>query len=608
MSNRFVITLTLALCGHAPPVAAGPYDPPPAYYESATGVGATLRVQLHDIVDDHTVLSYNSARANLQVTDEDPSNSDNIILVYNRVSLDVSDLISSPGIPGWDSGVSWNREHTWPRSRGVNSSGADNTDLHQLRPATPGVNSSRSNLNFGGGFGQQFGRVTDNGQTVWYPGDADAGMIARQQFYMDVRYDGTDSSTEDLSLLSGNPSQTGPNLGDLDRMIEWHFQAPPDEFELRRNDIIFDQFQGNRNPFVDRPEFVWSVFVDQQNDSQISIDGSSVDPSGASTATVDLGSVLVDGPLPASQTITANKLGNDGTYFEVQTSGGATSDLTGRFNAFTTGGSDSVSLDVGLDASTEVAGSLSGVVTIDNLDVTDGGGAGRGANDANDEVTVMFDVLDHATPSFASAASQESLSFDFGSVAAGAAASPFSFEIFNVENSVDFTAALDLDSIVGSGDTSILSTDLSEFSELQAGQNNGFTADFDTSVVGGFSATYLLSFSDQDLPGEAALGNLTLMLTGEVFAIGNADFDSDADVDGWDFLTWQEGVGTGTQFSDGDANGTGTVDAADLAILEQQFGAPQSQQLVSVPEPQVVYLLLAAAVSLVAPARRKSRQ
>ena len=203
-----VVRLVAALVASIAVSSAGladQYDPPLAYYSGATSTGTALRNQLNDIIDGHSTISYNAARSALQMTDQDPNDPDRIILVYDRVALDVSGL-SAGGIPGWDSGISWNREHTWPRSRGVDSSGPDNSDLHQLRPSTPGVNSSRSNLNFGGAFGQPFGRVTDGGSTQWYPGDADAGMIARQQFYMDVRYDGSDPSTEDLALVEGNPA------------------------------------------------------------------------------------------------------------------------------------------------------------------------------------------------------------------------------------------------------------------------------------------------------------------------------------------------------------------------------------------------------------------
>ena len=127
----------------APSVFADAFDPPPTYYDAATGAGATLKQQLHEIIEGHTVRSYGDARSILQDLDRDPADPDRILLVYDRASLDVSSINPNGSIPGWDSGSSWNREHTWPRSRGVGSSGADNSDLHQLRPSDPGVNGSR---------------------------------------------------------------------------------------------------------------------------------------------------------------------------------------------------------------------------------------------------------------------------------------------------------------------------------------------------------------------------------------------------------------------------------------------------------------------------------
>ena len=68
---------------------AGPYDPPAGYYSSATGTGSTLKSQLHNIIDNHTVYSYDAARSILQDTDQDPNDPDSILLVYDRESLDV---------------------------------------------------------------------------------------------------------------------------------------------------------------------------------------------------------------------------------------------------------------------------------------------------------------------------------------------------------------------------------------------------------------------------------------------------------------------------------------------------------------------------------------
>ena len=193
------------------------FDPPINYYNSATGTGSTLQSQLHNIIDNHTIRSYGDARFLLQITDADPDQPGHMILAYSNESLNVSIITPNGSIPGWDFAATWNREHTWPTSRGVETSGADYSDLHQLRPSDTGVNADRGNLNFGGAFGSNggnFGTLNDGNGTVWYPGDEEAGRIARQQFYVDVRYDGSDSATIDLELSNNCLLYTSPSPRD----------------------------------------------------------------------------------------------------------------------------------------------------------------------------------------------------------------------------------------------------------------------------------------------------------------------------------------------------------------------------------------------------------
>ncbi|MEM6328787.1 MAG: endonuclease [Planctomycetota bacterium] len=458
-------------------VAAGSaqaYDPPPGYYSTATGTGAVLQSQLHDIIDDHTVISYGSTRNPLRDIDRDPANPSNILLVYNRAS-----------IPG-SSTSQWNREHTWPRSLGVGSSGPDNSDLHMLRPSDIGVNSARDSTDFGGAFGAQgFGNVFDGGRIAWYPGDADAGMIARQAFYADVRYD--TSNGLDLELSNGDPGS--PRLGDLARLIEWHFAAPPDDFERRRNDRIGDAYQFNRNPFIDHPEFAWSVFVDQANDSQITIAGGAAGVAGATTLDVDLGRVLVGSSGGAAQAVTLNKAGLDGTYYEVTTAGGATSSVTGRFNAFRSSQTDSRTITVGLDADTTTAGLRAGTVAINNLDITTGGGTGRGAGDGDDLINLSLAVVDHARPSFDPLTETLALTHDFGQVTQNAASLAFEFDIANLAVDAAFTAGLELTGVVGLGDASRFNVPLSTFTgdaALAGGDSRSYTARLRTDSVGEF--------------------------------------------------------------------------------------------------------------------------
>lgn len=512
-------TLLAVLLAIIPALAsADPFDAPASYYNSATGTGATLKAQLNDIIDGHSVYSYDAARSALQVTDADPDNAGHMLLVYNRASLNVAAINPGGSIPGWDSGASWNREHTWPVSRGVASSGPDYSDLFNLRPSNPSINGSRGNLNFGGAYGQSYGSKSDGG-TVWYPGDADAGMIARQAMYMAVRYDGADSGTVDLELAAGNPG-TANTMGNLNRLMEWHYQAVPDDFERGRNQIIYDDYQHNRNPFTDRPEYAWSIFKDQQNDSQLYV-GASAAANGGSSTNVNLGAVIVGAAVPAAQNVTLHRNGNDGTYYEVTTSGAATSSVQGRYNAFAinTTGTDSESMAIGLNTSTATAGAKTGAVTVNNLDITNQGGAGVGANDANDTINVSLAVLDHANPSFDAVADQNVLNIDFGDVLQGAASPMFAFDIHNLESLSLYTAGLDFDSLLGIGDTSILTTDLLAFGNLAAGGSSGFTAALDTGAIGSFWATYTLSFSDQNLPGAAGLGVMTLNLYGEIVAV-----------------------------------------------------------------------------------------
>ena len=73
-----------------------------------------------------------------------------------------------------------------------------------------------------------------------------------------------------------------------------------------------------------------------------------------------------------------------------------------------------------------------------------------------------------------------------------------------------------------------------------------------------------------------------------------ADFDSDGDVDGNDFLTWQRGFGTqsSAQKSDGDYDNDTDVDGADLAGWQTEFGAGSGSLTSAVPEPTSVVLLL----------------
>ncbi len=225
------------------------------YYEGATDlVGTSLKTFLHNLIDDHTVYSYTSAWDILSYTDEDPNNTDNVILIYTGRSQD-KDLHGGAA-------DDWNREHIWPRSLGgFETTMGPGTDLHALRPSDASINSTRGNKLYGYGTDAVYdgGILTDCLKTSEYfePRDEVKGDVARMIFYMAVRYEG-DDEFQDLEI-SNNPS--GYQMGVLDVLIEWHLNDLPDEFEIERNNRIAE-YQGNRNPFIDHPEFVQLIWGD----------------------------------------------------------------------------------------------------------------------------------------------------------------------------------------------------------------------------------------------------------------------------------------------------------------------------------------------------------
>ncbi|WP_071461392.1 endonuclease [Bacillus massilinigeriensis] len=239
-----------------PPTEPDPGSPAPvdSYYDPAKGkTGDALKTALHNIIDDHTALSYSAVWDALRATDEDPNNRSNVILLYTG---------RSQGKYTNGSGVdNWNREHVWAKSHGdFGTTMGAGTDLHHLRPTDASVNSSRSNLDFDEG-GKQHSEATGNyyDSDSWEPRDSVKGDVARMLFYMDVRYEG-DSGELDLELNSQVNNSTAPFHGKLSTLLKWHQEDPVDNFERNRNEIIYSKYQHNRNPFIDHPEWVSAIW------------------------------------------------------------------------------------------------------------------------------------------------------------------------------------------------------------------------------------------------------------------------------------------------------------------------------------------------------------
>ena len=236
---------------------------PDGYYDSLDGLsGTNLRQALQDIIADPNVVraqTYADVVDILKEADQNPANSNQVWLVYTeqgRAKLDYQTTSNNVG--------TWNREHTFPRSLGgFNSIDLDdiadginvywtteadslrhaNSDAHGLRAADGPENSSRGNQHYG--------------EYVGPPGNLGSfkGDVARSVLYLAVRYNG-------LEIVNGFPSIVG-QMGDLTTILDWHRNDPPDDFEMNRNNIVYN-WQFNRNPFIDAPdlvEYIWGTEV-----------------------------------------------------------------------------------------------------------------------------------------------------------------------------------------------------------------------------------------------------------------------------------------------------------------------------------------------------------
>ncbi len=385
-----------------------PWAPPLTYYSGVSGTGSTLKQSLKEAMSDgHIQRAYGDFRFSASLHDADPDTPGNILLVYNGAS--VSAL--------WDAGATWNREHVWPQSRqpgsASNSSRGNLGDPHALRPANPSVNSSRGNKPFG--FAATTGAFGSLG-SYYFPGDTDKGDIARSLFYSATRYENTG-----LTLTNDFPS--GNQMGELDALVAWHFLDPPSSFERRRNHVIFSStenptyFTNNRNAYIDLPAAVWSVFVDNFNDSTLWV-GAAPDSQGGSF--VEASARALEDATPPAIPITLHRAGRDGVYFAVTTVGDAVTDQplhNGFSGAFPIDGPAMRTIMVGVDPTVVTApGLYSGLVTIDNLDMTTGLGVSFGALDADDEVLVSLEALAPSAASFSPDTHQDALHLDLGEI------------------------------------------------------------------------------------------------------------------------------------------------------------------------------------------------
>lgn len=232
----------------------------PAYYSSINfnQIGNNLKNQLTTLITNtHTTfLPYTASGTTdtwdaLYQTDLNPSNSNNVLLIYgwNDTDTDITnDYSRNKTFSCHTSSCSglWVREHVYPRSLGTPNLGFEfaGSDAHNLRAIDSERNGTRSNRIFETAPSSVASYVTPSG--YWYPGDEWRGDVARIIMYMYLRYPSQCIPTT-VGAGSTSYSVDMPNI-----FLDWNAADPVSQYELNRNNVL-QNIQGNRNPFIDNP-------------------------------------------------------------------------------------------------------------------------------------------------------------------------------------------------------------------------------------------------------------------------------------------------------------------------------------------------------------------
>ncbi len=233
---------------------------------------------LHDLmISTHrTYTNYADNGGNLYqtTTDYDPNNPNNILCWYSRASISKS----------WSG--HYNREHVWPKSlsNGVFDEAYGGSDMHHIRPTIVHINSNRGNSKFGYvgssysqstyGTGNLISKYTSS---IFEPHDQVKGDAARIIMYMYVHYNsskalGNGSNVESYTgtMPITNVMQGATDKAAFDLLLQWHELDPVDSLEITRNNQVAI-YQGNRNPFIDRPEFASYIWGEAAAPTALSI-------------------------------------------------------------------------------------------------------------------------------------------------------------------------------------------------------------------------------------------------------------------------------------------------------------------------------------------------
>jgi len=277
MKKFYAMTmLFVAAIGFAQNTTTSTQVIPTGYYNNATGTGYTLKTQLFNIIHTHTAVSYTPGLWNLYPTSDKRADG-KVWDIYSNCNFTFGSVASGGNQDNGTGGNTecqlYNREHTFPKSW-FNDATPMYSDAFHVMPTDKKVNGLRGNLAYGivgtatytSTNGSKVGNNVASGGpnfTVFEPADEYKGDIARNYFYMATCYQDLiagwkNNNSNGALFLDGTNTKVYEQWA-LNMLYAWHVADPVSDKEIARNDAIY-AVQRNRNPFIDHPEYVLSVW------------------------------------------------------------------------------------------------------------------------------------------------------------------------------------------------------------------------------------------------------------------------------------------------------------------------------------------------------------
>ena len=252
---------------------------PVGYYSSIDGKrGQDLKNAVHQLLKNHTVVTYNSLWYHFPSTDCRFENHSQVWDMYSNI---IRYFRGSSAVSGM------NREHSFPKSWWGGTQVDAYTDLNHLYPSDGEANLAKNNYPLGEVSTASF----NNGCTkvgtpmpgqgggcanVFEPDDEYKGDFARTYFYMATCYQ---DYTWKYTYMVSNSSWLTLNQWSINLLLKWSRQDPVSDKEVARNDAVYN-IQNNRNPFIDNPTLAEYIWGDRAGEAFIVDDSGSEEPQG----------------------------------------------------------------------------------------------------------------------------------------------------------------------------------------------------------------------------------------------------------------------------------------------------------------------------------------